>query len=209
MRRALHIEPLARGEMAEAGDLLGRAFSENPVARVVLSHFDAGERLARVSRLNRVLVAMGHRFGVVDVVRESGRLLGVSIHFPSGAWPVSGAGALPFQLRAGLGVGARGAYRYLVYEREVEPHHFPDPHAYLFVLGVEPELQGRGIGAALLRAFCDRADVDGLPCWLETDKESSVRLYQRHGFEVVREIDVAPLEDLHVWFMLRKAEAER
>jgi len=205
MHETYKIEPIAREQMAEAGDVLGRAFSENPVARAVLSFCDVAGRLARVSRLNRALVAMGQRFGVVEVAREGSRILGVSIHFSSGSWPI-GAGALPFQVRAGLGVGARGAYRYLVYEREIEPYHITEPHAYLFILGVEPELQGRGIGSALLRAFCDRADSDGLPCYLETDKASSVRLYERHGFEVMREIDVEPLEKLHVWFMSRTAK---
>jgi len=206
MRDVYTIEPLPRAlaHLKEAGDVLGDAFAENPVARVVLNHCDEKGRLGRVRRLNRALVGMGQRFGVVEVVRDEGRILGVSIHFPSGAWPI-GVGALPYQARAGLGVGPRGAYRYLVYEREVEPLHYAEPHAYLFVLGVLPEKQGRGIGSALLKAFCARADAEGLPCYLETDKESSVRLYQSHGFEVVREMDIASLENLHCWFMLRGA----
>lgn len=202
MRGTFTIEPLDRAQIDEAGDVLGEAFSENPVARAALSHCDPSERLSRVSRLNRALVGMGQRFGVVDVVRSSGRVLGVSIHFPSGAWPV-GARGIFYEARAGLAVGLRGAYRYLRYEMAVGPLHYAEPHAYLFVLGVLPEFQGRGVGSALLRAFCERADAEGLPCYLETDKESSVRLYRSHGFGIEREIDIAPLDGLHTWLMLR------
>jgi ribosomal protein S18 acetylase RimI-like enzyme len=103
----------------------------------------------------------------------------------------------------GLSVGLRGAIRYLTYEHHVAPHHPREPHWYLFVLGVEPEWQGRGVGSALLARFYEKASASGRPAYLETDLHSSVRLYERHGFVVVQEFDVAPLGGLHVWTMRR------
>jgi len=65
------------------------------------------------------------------------------------------------------------------------PEHRPrEPHWYLAVLGVEPTWQGRGIGAALVRAIDDLVARDPGPLSLECDRSESVRFYQAHGFEV-------------------------
>jgi GNAT superfamily N-acetyltransferase len=70
-------------------------------------------------------------------------------------------------------------------------YHPQEPHWYLPFIGVEPARQGRGLGAALLRAqlaVCDRA---GLPAYLESTNPRNRPLYERHGFEAVAEINVA------------------
>lgn len=65
------------------------------------------------------------------------------------------------------------------------PAHRPQtPHWYLAVLGVEPTWQGRGLGAALVRAIDDLAARDPGPLRLECDRSESVRFYRAHGFEV-------------------------
>jgi len=63
------------------------------------------------------------------------------------------------------------------------------PHYYLGVIGVDPDLHGRGIGKQLLRSFCDLSATDPLSCgvYLETAQESNLRFYERAGFvETVR-----------------------
>jgi ribosomal protein S18 acetylase RimI-like enzyme len=59
------------------------------------------------------------------------------------------------------------------------------PHWYLPWIGVVPEAQGRGIGAALLRRRLRLADAQGMPCYLEATNRRNARLYGRHGFEVL------------------------
>jgi GNAT superfamily N-acetyltransferase len=68
-------------------------------------------------------------------------------------------------------------------------HHsaVPGPHWYLPLIGVEPSRQGQGLGATLLQVMLSRADVEGLPCYLETFQPTNIRFYQRHGFEIVAE----------------------
>jgi ribosomal protein S18 acetylase RimI-like enzyme len=60
----------------------------------------------------------------------------------------------------------------------------PAPHYYLGVIGVDPDMHGRGIGTQLLRSFCDLSDSDPLSCgvYLETAEESNLGFYERAGF---------------------------
>jgi ribosomal protein S18 acetylase RimI-like enzyme len=84
--------------------------------------------------------------------------------------------------------------------------HVPAPHWYLSALGVDPERQRQGIGAALLRVALDRADADATPAYLETATARNVLLYERHGFEVVEEL-ILPRTDVRGWLMLRPPPA--
>lgn len=53
-------------------------------------------------------------------------------------------------------------------------------HFYL-----EPGIQGRGLGSAVLRALLERADADAVPVRLNVLQGSAARrLYERHGFTV-------------------------
>ena len=81
--------------------------------------------------------------------------------------------------------------------------HVPsEPVWYLEIIGVDPAVQGRGIGTALIQHGMERAQADGLPAFLETSVEGNVAYYERLGFRVVEEGD-APLGGPHVWFMRR------
>ena len=62
--------------------------------------------------------------------------------------------------------------------------HPEEPHWYLPWMGVEPEAQGMGVGAALLAVGLARADADRLPVYLEATSRRSAAFYARHGFEV-------------------------
>lgn len=80
--------------------------------------------------------------------------------------------------------------------------HLREPHWYLALLGTEPSHQGRGIGSALLAPTLSRCDREGLPAYLESSKQANIPFYERHGFEVVGEIQVP--DGPCVWPMLRR-----
>ena len=63
--------------------------------------------------------------------------------------------------------------------------HAPEPHWYLLIVGVDPELQGRGLGRALVKEGLARADEGNHPCYLETSEERNLVFYERQGFVVV------------------------
>lgn len=79
------------------------------------------------------------------------------------------------------------------------------PHWYLMMLGVAPAYQNQGIGASLLQPILQRADQDGVPCYLETSTEGGVRFYQRQGFEILRSDRVAK-GTLPFWTMKREPQ---
>jgi GNAT superfamily N-acetyltransferase len=62
--------------------------------------------------------------------------------------------------------------------------------AVLEKLYVEPEEQGRGIGAVLLEK-AKELRPDGLYLWVFQKNEGARRLYERHGFQLVKVTDGA------------------
>lgn len=83
---------------------------------------------------------------------------------------------------------------------ELWAHHSHERHWHVGPVGVEPGLQGRGVGAAVMRQLCDAMDAEGEIAFLETEKPENVVFYRRLGFEVT---SVSQLGDLHTWFMRR------
>jgi GNAT superfamily N-acetyltransferase len=74
--------------------------------------------------------------------------------------------------------------------------HPRENHFYLFFIGVDPALQGQGLGAALLDATLKRIDAAGQPAYLENSNPRNARLYERAGFAArpsVSPADAPPL----------------
>ncbi|MEA5570116.1 GNAT family N-acetyltransferase [Calothrix sp. UHCC 0171] len=82
------------------------------------------------------------------------------------------------------------------------------PHWYLMMLGVSPDFQGQGIGGMLLEPVLQQADIEGLPCYLETSTQAAVRFYQRHGFEIAWNGELAPGSP-QLWIMIREPKAKK
>jgi len=68
--------------------------------------------------------------------------------------------------------------------------HPREPHWHLAFIGADPASRGQGLGAALLSHVLEKIDADGVHCYLESSNPRNLSLYQRHGFELVREIRV-------------------
>jgi ribosomal protein S18 acetylase RimI-like enzyme len=85
---------------------------------------------------------------------------------------------------------------------KMEQSHPREPHWYLPQIGVDPNAQGQGIGAALMRHALTRCDQDQAMAYLEASKPQNIPFYQRYGFETIGEIQIgaAPV----VTPMLRK-----
>lgn len=71
---------------------------------------------------------------------------------------------------------------------QMEKFHPAEPHWYLPMIGVDPAHQGAGIGSALMTEALKAVDRDGSIAYLESSNARNISLYQRHGFEVIGEI---------------------
>ena len=106
------------------------------------------------------------------------------------------------QLRTLAAQGLRIRERWGRVFEHLDALHPVTPHWYLSSLGVRPEVRGRGLGRALLGELLARADADGRPCYLETDKPENLAFYEPAGFRVERESRIL---DVPIWHMRRPA----
>ena len=86
---------------------------------------------------------------------------------------------------------------------QMEKFHPTEPHWYLPMIGVDPAHQGAGVGSALMTEGLKAVDRDGLIAYLESSNPKNISLYERHGFEVIGEIQSGSSPVLRP--MLRKA----
>ena len=70
----------------------------------------------------------------------------------------------------------------------MEQYHPAEPCWYLPMIAVDPAHQGKGIGAALMKHALRLIDEQGTVAYLESSNPRNISLYQRHGFEVMGEI---------------------
>ena len=73
---------------------------------------------------------------------------------------------------------------------KMDQSHPREPHWYLPQIGVEPNAQGKGLGAELMRHALARCDQERALAYLEASKPQNIPFYRRHGFEVIGEIRI-------------------
>ena len=202
MPRENGVVALAPERAEEASLLLGRAFRDNPGMRAILAEHSTDQRLRAVSRVVRGFVDATLRAGDARVVVEAGHIAAVALAYAPGRWPASIVTQLIIA-RGPLTTGLRSTLRFARADRIMRKRHPHRPNWYLLMLGVEPELQGKGLGSRLLAHHTASAGSDGVECYLETDKLSSVRLYERHGYVVTTDETFAALGQLRLWTMTR------
>ncbi|GGD40937.1 GNAT family N-acetyltransferase [Pseudoxanthomonas indica] len=73
---------------------------------------------------------------------------------------------------------------------QMEKSHPREAHWYLPQIGVDPNAQGHGIGAALMDHALARCDQEQALAYLEASKPQNIPFYERYGFEVISEIQI-------------------
>jgi ribosomal protein S18 acetylase RimI-like enzyme len=79
-------------------------------------------------------------------------------------------------------------------------HDPANRHWHVELVGVEPDLQGQGIGGQMMEAALRRADAGGELACVETDTARNVAFYRRHGFEVTAREELLGAQ---MWYMER------
>jgi ribosomal protein S18 acetylase RimI-like enzyme len=78
----------------------------------------------------------------------------------------------------------------IVVLEEMGKSHPAETHWHLAFIGVDAAHQGKGVGADLMRHRLSKIDALGHHAYLESSNPRNIAFYQRHGFEVLREIRV-------------------
>ena len=194
---------LDRGDRREVVAVLARAFYPDP-----LFGFFARNRLHEYRLLASVFdtfTADAAPFRQTFVAEVDDSVVGAAVWLPPGAMPRSTRREVTLNAGAARVLATarnrRAGFKLLDAVDKVHPH---EPHWYLFLLGTDPLVQGRGVGGRLLQPVLDRCDAEGLPAYLETQKEANLAFYGRHGFAVEQLIE--PLGAPRIWTMRRPAK---
>lgn len=94
-----------------------------------------------------------------------------------------------------LGRGGLNLARYWVYkqmQRDAHQEIWTDPRGYYFcnIVCVSSSVRGMGVGKRLMEAVMDKADAEGMSCYLESSKGyPNVSIYEKMGFKMAKEIE--------------------
>lgn len=181
------VRPARDADVDAVGELLGRAFADDPYTRLLFGA--APDAAARASDLFGYEMRTQYLpFGAVDVAEIHGDLAGVALwtrpDHPSGV--LHELRTLPAYWRR----LRRRMPRAILSGMQASKRHPRFPHWYLYLLGVAPGFQGRGVGSSLLD-FREAQFGPDDAAYLESTTPGSARLYARHGFVPLGEV---PLE---------------
>lgn len=193
---------LARSQTEVAGEVLGRAFWDDPMTLYLLPA--EGQRAKAIGTMFAAGVRLGFANG--EVWTTPGSVEGAAV------WVAPGRAEFSDEQMGEAGIdrmaeafGPEAMERFGMLMAAMGEQHAANmgesPHWYLLILGVDPPRQGQGVGGDLLKPMLARLDELNLPAYLETMKTKNLPFYQRHGFEVVSEADVDGT--LHFWCMRR------
>lgn len=196
-----HISDTSVASQKILAHTLARAFANDPMMRFIFPEDDVREQ--RLPWFLGNVVGYCQRYGEVDVSTNGDA---VACWLTPGNTTVTplrqmqGGGILtPFKL------GFQSFGRLMTLQSHLTKEHrahAPEPHYYLYLLGVDPASWGQGLGRQLMGKMLARADAEGLPCYLETQNKKNVAVYEKVGFEVM---SAGKLEghDLTIWTMKR------
>ena len=180
----------------EAGAIgvLTLAFSGDPMARWSLPH--PAKYLATFSSIARAFGGSAFEKGTAYIANG---FTGAALWLPPGAGPDEESLRRLFDENTDSDIkkDMQGIFE------QMEKFHPTEPHWYLPMIGVDPAHQGAGVGSALMTEALKAVDRDGLIAYLESSNPRNISLYERHGFEVIGEIQSGSSPLLRP--MLRKA----
>lgn len=189
------------GDRAAVVATVSRAFERDPVLRWLFP--DDAEYPAKAAAFFGGLFDMRVEGGEVWMLEGAAAL-----------WEPPGGNRLPLAVRERLWEAATAAAFDATGRARLERHEAliarllpADRGWYLGVLGVDPALQGRGLGRAVLQPVLEVADRDLLWASLETATATNLPFYRGLGFEVCAEDRHA--EGPHVWAMTRRPRGAR
>jgi len=194
---------ISKSHIGTTSQVLSRAFHDDPLFTLFIP--DIRQRRNKLHHIMNTLVRYSVSCG--EVYTTSPNFEGVSVWLPSDKvemnfWRGLRSGGLSIILNLGLAA----TFKQLSVSDlmcSVHKRLISSPHWYLYILGVEPKLQGKGYASNLMKVMLNRADQEGFVCYLDNTNEKNLSMYQHYGFKVIEEYQV-PESDVRLWAMLRE-----
>jgi len=180
----MQIAPLRAELVSAAALMMARAFVTNPLHIAAFGP----SRIDRNDAFFRAGLAMMK--GPTFVATDGSRVLGLVHWVRAPQCQLSSLEkfqAMPVMIGA---FGLRSALRVGSWLSSWSAHDSREPHVHLGPIGVSVDAQRRGVGSRLMEHYCGAIDLTGEAGYLETDRPSNVRFYERFGFALVSEIKV-------------------
>jgi ribosomal protein S18 acetylase RimI-like enzyme len=190
------IRRMTRADMTAVCEVIGLAFADNPSTLANVR----GDR-TRARRLMRDAVRIakfGRPWSHALVAVQGDTVVGA---LNAAEWPHCQMGVVEkFKTAPAMVLIMKTALPRaftMMSKREARDPH--EPHWHIGPIGVRPELQGQGVGKALLSAFLTTIDELGAPAFLETDVDRNVELYESFGFVVTSREDIVGVSTRFMW----------
>lgn len=193
------IRTATASDSAALSKTLARAFLDDPLT----AHFfpDETQRAKKLPPMFALLFKLGLPHGACYVTDN---YESVALWRPPGQWHLHVWDYI-VNAPAMISIFGGGALNIVSTMDRIEKQHPKANHFYLQTVGTDPDKQGKGFGGAIIRHQLAKADAAGVPCYLESSKDTNIPVYQSLGFEVTGEIQIPNGPKL--WPMWRKVRA--
>ena len=198
-KSAWKVDRLDVKDIASAADVLRDAFANYPITHYMFEGLDDGPDRFRVM-FEYLIKARIVRDWPVLVARANGEVLGVAVISEPGE-EFSTPELDQLWDEASAAMGEQAMERFLKYADVCDETVPSWPHHYLGILGVKPDYQGLGIGAALVEATKREAlshpGSEGV-C-LNTEAVENLAFYEGRGLAV---FESCPVDSIRTWSMV-------
>ncbi|MFN2570716.1 MAG: GNAT family N-acetyltransferase [Gemmatimonadales bacterium] len=201
MSAAVVVRELKEADLPSAVGIAARGMRDNPLHIAALGE-DAEVRGQRLIGMFTVALPLIFSKGVVLGAFDEDTLVGIAGMIAPGQCQPSFTEKLSLMPRLVPAVGGGAFTRVGRWMGIWAQHDLRQPHWHLGPVAVDAHLHGTGIGSTLMKEYCARLDRARVAGYLETDKESNVRFYERFGFQTIAS---APVLNTPNWFMRRGA----
>lgn len=198
---------LNKSQTKPAAEMLARAFYDDPLFAFF---FPDTSRRKEISPL-LFQYWLNHAIPYGEVYATSHNMEGIAVWFSSKSadrtlWRMILSGSFLIYLRLDRELTSK---RHLINKfcETVRKKLAPDYYWYLEFIGIVPQFRGKGYASSLVKPILDRLDMEQLPCYLETENEKNLPIYQHYGFEVIEKTAI-PGTKLTLCAMLRKNQID-
>lgn len=203
-----NLHKINKSEISQATVVLADAFKEDPLFKVLFG--EAVKNSYKYTLVAKFMIKYCYKYG--DVYASSEKFEGIMAitqdeYTYMSLWRLIRSGSIFLFFLIGFKSFLKIAIALSPIDEARKKHMKNKSFAYLQIIGVASDNQGKGHGGKLLKELIAMTDGAKLPIYLETETESNVRLYERFGFKTLEEMNL-PVINQPMWTMLREVKID-